>query len=117
MPQFCHQISYTNAAWNRVAKNPQDRFATVRAPIESLGGKLHATFFTPADSFDVLAISELPEGITPSSIAVAFSAGGEVASIHTTRLLGASEALEAMHKAGACSYRPESRERALAIST
>lgn len=114
MSQFCHQISYTNAAWKQVAKNEQDRFATVRAPIESLGGRLQAMFFTPADSFDVLAISEFPEDVSPSSIAVAFSAGGEVAHVQTTRLLGVSEALEAMHKAGACSYRPESRERTLA---
>jgi uncharacterized protein with GYD domain len=114
MAQFCHQISYTNVAWNHVAQNPGDRFESVRTPIESLGGRLQATFFTPTDSYHVLAISEFPEDVSPSSIAVAFYARGEVAHIHTTQLLGASDALEAMHKAGGCSYRPESRERALA---
>ena len=116
MAQFCHQISYTNAAWNHVAQNPQDRFEVVRTSIESLGGRIQATFFTPMDSYDVLAITEFPEDVSPSSIAIAFSAGGEVAHIHTTRLLGASEALEAMNQSGGCSYRPASRSRALPVS-
>lgn len=104
MPFFCHQISLTNDAWTHVMQN-QDRFETVRGPIESLGGRIQATFFA-LGSYDVLAITEFAEDISPSSIAIAFSAGGEVAQIHTTRLLGASEALEAMRKAGVCTYRP-----------
>jgi uncharacterized protein with GYD domain len=105
MPFFCHQISFTNDAWSRVVQNSHDRFEGIRGPIESLGGKIQATFFA-VDSYDVLAITEFAENISPSSIAIAFSAGGEVAQIHTTRLLGASQALEAMRNAGVCTYRP-----------
>ena len=115
MPFFCHQISFTNDAWTRVVQNSQDRFEGIRGPIESLGGKIQATFFA-VDSYDVLAITEFAEDISPSSIAIAFSAGGEVAQIHTTRLLGASQALEAMRSAGVCTYRPLPRHNSLAAS-
>jgi uncharacterized protein with GYD domain len=115
MPFFCHQISFTNDAWTRVVQNSHDRFEGIRGPIESLGGKIQATFFA-VDSYDVLAITEFAEDISPSSIAIAFSAGGEVAQIHTTRLLGASQALEAMRNAGVCTYRPLPRPNSLAAS-
>ena len=113
MPFFCHQISFTNDAWTRVMQNSQDRFETIRLPIESLGGKIQATFFA-LDSYDVLAITEFAEDISPSTIAIAFSAGGDVAQIHTTRLLGASQALEAMRSAGVCTYRPLPRPSSFA---
>lgn len=115
MSHFCHQISYTSAAWTRILQNPQDRFQSVRAPIESLGGKIHAAFFV-MDSYDVLAITEFPEEVSSGTVAIAFSAGGEVAHIHTTQLLGASEALEAMRKAGPCCYRSVPRAQAMAVS-
>lgn len=115
MSHFCHQISFTSAAWSRILQNPQDRFESVRAPIESLGGRIHAAFFV-MDSYDVLAITEFPEEVSSSAIAIAFSAGGEVAHVRTTQLLGASQALEAMRKAGPSSYRPASRPLTLAAS-
>lgn len=116
MPFYCHQISFTNDAWARVMQNPNDRFEGVRGPIESLGGQIQATFFA-VDSYDVLAITEFPDEIPLSAIAIAFSGGGEVAQIHTTRLLGASQALEAMRKAGVCTYRPLPHPRALAAAS
>jgi uncharacterized protein with GYD domain len=102
MPQFCHQISYTNAAWHRVMQNPHDRFELVRGPVESLGGRIHAAFFA-LDSYDVLALTEFPENTSAADISVAFFAGGDVAQIHTTQLLDAAQALEAMRKARPCS--------------
>ena len=114
MPRFCHQISYTSAAWQHVLQNPQDHFELVRGPIESLGGKIHAAFFA-LDSYDVLALTEFPENASPADISVALFAGGDVAQIHTTRLLDAAQALEAMRKAGPCSYHSVSRPRQPAI--
>jgi uncharacterized protein with GYD domain len=43
--------------------NATDPFAPVRAPIESLGGTLLSAFFAE-DSYDVLALSEFPEGVS-----------------------------------------------------
>ena len=97
-------------------QNPQDCFELVRAPVASLGGSIHAVFFA-IDSYDVLAISEFPDSVSTTDISVAFFSSGDVAQIHTTRLLDATQALEAMRKAGPCSYRPAPRERALAAAS
>jgi uncharacterized protein with GYD domain len=112
MAHFSHQISFTSSAWRRVVDN-QDRFESVRVPIESLGGTLHDVFFA-LDSYDVLAITEFPESVSPTDISVAFFSSGEVAQIHTTRLLQATQALEAMHKGGS-SYQAGPRARTFAV--
>lgn len=114
MSNFCHQISFTSSAWHRVLES-KDTFQTVRAPIESLGGSILAAFFA-IDSYDVLVISDFPDHVTIADVAVQFSAGGDVAQVHTTRLLDASGVLEAMQKGGTFCYRPMPRERALAVS-
>ena len=114
VPIFCHQISFTSSAWPRVLES-KDRFQAVRSPIEYLGGKIHAAFFA-IDSYDVLLISEFPDQVSITDIAVQFSAGGDVAHIHTTKLLGAAEILEVIDKPGPCSCRPVARPRALAVS-
>src|SRR5260370_28022629 len=85
MPYFCHQISYTTDAWNRVVRNPQNRFDPIRVPIENLGGTIHASFFTAGD-YDLLVISEFPEDVSSSSISVAFSTRAALDCIHTPPL-------------------------------
>jgi uncharacterized protein with GYD domain len=96
MSHFCHQVSYTSEAWHRVLENPDDRFEAIRAPIERLGGRFRSAFFTTG-RFDVLAITEFPDGVTPADISTAFAQGGAVASIQTTPLLTANEVIDA-HK-------------------
>ena len=86
MPYYCHQVSYTKEAWARLMQDPQDRLETVRRPIENLGGKLHTSFFA-FGPFDVLAITEMPDNVSAAAIAIAFAAGGAVASIQTTPLI------------------------------
>jgi uncharacterized protein with GYD domain len=56
---------------------------------------MHAAFFA-IDSFDVLIISEFPDHISDTDIAVQFFANGDVAAIHSTRLLDASGVLQVM---------------------
>jgi len=104
MAYFCHQVSFTTSAWNRVLQNTEDRFQTIRAPIESLGGKVLGAFFA-IDSYDVLLLSELPEDVTAGALDIALFAGGDVAHIHSTRLLNAAQVLEA----GAHPSRPIAR--------
>lgn len=94
-------------------EDPIDPLSAIRAPIESLGGRLEEAFFTE-DSFDVLAITDFPESISPGDLAVAFYAGGAIARIHSSPLLTASQAREAKRKSGLCSYR--TLPRALAAS-
>jgi uncharacterized protein with GYD domain len=109
MSHYCLQISFTTQAWSHLAHAPQDRFAVVRAPIERLGGSIHATFFTTG-RFDLLAIAEFPEHITPAEISVAFADGGAVASINTSPLLTFAQAVEARNKelaASSCTIRTQ----------
>ena len=91
MSFFCHQVSYTTDARNRLLHDPHDRFEAIREPIEKLGGKLRSSFFA-LGTFDVLVISEFPDEISPAAISVAFSQGGAIASIHTIPLLPLAEA-------------------------
>ena len=111
MPYFCHQVSYTKEAWARLTQNPQDRLEAVRAPIEKLGGRVHASFFAFGE-FDVLAITEMPDTISAAAISMAFAGGGAVSKVNTTALLTGSQALEALRKAGASGYKSITMESA-----
>ena len=91
MSFFCHQVSYTTDARNRLLHDPLDRLEAIRTPIENLGGKLQSSFFA-LGPFDVLVISEFPDEVSPAAIAVAFSQGGAIANIHTIPLLPLAEA-------------------------
>jgi len=112
---LCHQVRFTSAAWSRVLQNPKDSFASLRSPIESLGGRIKSVFFS-LGSYDVLAITEFPEDFPLSSLDIVFSAGGEVASIQTTRLLDASQAADAARSAGHNSSPPPLRPRSFFAS-
>jgi uncharacterized protein with GYD domain len=113
MSYFCHQVSFTTDAWNRVFHSAEDSFQAVRAPVESLGGKVLSAFFA-LGSYDVLAVSELPESVSPSAIDIALFASGDVAHVHSTQLLTAGDILKAAEKAGLSSDRPLPRALAAA---
>jgi len=118
MSHFSLQISFTNQAWSHLAHTSQDRFVVVRAPIEKLGGCIQATFFTTG-RFDLLAIAEFPDHITPAEISVAFAHGGAVASINTSPLLTFAQAVEARNKelaASSCTIRTQRHMVAVAGS-
>ncbi len=91
MSYFCHQVSYTTDARNRLLHDPLDRLDAIRDPIEKLGGKLQSSYFA-LGPFDVLVISEFPEDVSPAAISVAFSQGGAIANIRTIPLLPLAEA-------------------------
>jgi uncharacterized protein with GYD domain len=105
MPFFLHQVTYTPEALARLIANPQDRFEAVRAPIEKLGGKIKDSYFS-FGTYDVVLITEMPDNVSAAAIALAFAAGGAIRNGQTTPLMTASEALEAMRKAGTCGYKP-----------
>jgi uncharacterized protein with GYD domain len=118
MSHYCLQISFTTQAWSHLADSPQDRFAVVRTPIEKLGGSIHATFFTTG-RFDLLAMAEFPEYVTPAEISVAFAHGGAVASINTSPLLTFAQAVEARNRelaATSCTIRTQRHMVAVAGS-
>jgi len=104
MPYFLHQVSYTPEALARLVANPQDRIEAARGPIEKLGGRIQAGYFAFGE-YDAVVITEMPDNVSAAAIAMAFVAGGAVRSSHTTALMTAAEAMDAMRKAGACGYK------------
>jgi uncharacterized protein with GYD domain len=117
MCRFSHQISFTSSAWHSLLSEPVDPFSPVRAPIESLGGKLLSAFFTD-DNYDVLALSEFPDAVSPNDISIAFYSAGAVAIIHSSPLLTASQAQQSKHRLAASTRRviPSSSARAASAS-
>jgi uncharacterized protein with GYD domain len=97
MCRFSHQISFTSSAKRSLLSEPADPFSPVRAPIESLGGKLLGAFFTD-DTYDVLALSEFPDAVSPNDISIAFYSDGAVATIHSSPLLTASQAQQSRQR-------------------
>src|SRR5256886_17164229 len=105
MPFFLHQVSYTPEALTRLLANPQDRFDTVRAPIEKLGGRVLNSYFA-FGQYDAVLITEMPDNVSAAAIALAFAAGGSLRNCQTTALMSNAEGIEAMRKAATCGYKP-----------
>jgi uncharacterized protein with GYD domain len=108
MCRFSHQISFTSSAWRSLMEDASDPLAPVRSPIESLGGKLVSAYFTK-DSYDVLALSEFPDTVSPDDISIAFYSGGAVATVHSSPLMSITQAHEARRKVVSRSYRSAPR--------
>ena len=105
MPHYLHQITYSREGWQTLIAQPQNRVEAVRQAIEKLGGKIISAWFAFGD-YDVLVITEMPDNVSAAGLAIAFAGGGACKSVHTTPLLSAEEALQAMKKAGESGYRP-----------
>jgi uncharacterized protein with GYD domain len=105
MPFYLHQVSYTPESLSKLIANPQDRFEAVRAPIETLGGKIKDSYFA-FGPYDAVLITEMPDNVSAAAIALAFAAGGALRNCQTTALMTNAEALNAMRKAGTCGYKP-----------
>jgi uncharacterized protein with GYD domain len=116
MCRYSHQISFTSSAWQSLVQNSADPLASIRTPIQSLGGNLVNAFFTGDCCFDLLALTEFPNSVSADDISIAFYAGGAIATIHTAVLLNVTEAHEAKAKSGSHSFRLFRRSRALAAS-
>jgi uncharacterized protein with GYD domain len=104
MPHFLHQVTYTPEALARLIAHPEDRFEVVRKPVEKLGGKVLHGYFA-FGQHDAVLITEMPDNVSAAAIALAFAAGGALRNCQTTPLLTASEAMDAMRKAGTTGYK------------
>jgi len=105
MPHYLHQVTYSHEGWQALIAHPQNRVEVVRQAIEKLGGKIVSAWFAFGD-YDVVVITEMPDNASAAGLAIAFAGGGACKSVHTTPLLSAEEALQAMKKAGESGYRP-----------
>ncbi len=105
MAQYLIQAAYTPEAWAAQIANPQDRTRMLKPVLEKLGGKLVQAWYAFGD-FDIIAILEVPDGVSAAAFSLAGSAGGALRSIKTTPLLSISEGIEAMKKAAMSGYQP-----------
>lgn len=107
MAHYLFQVSYTSDAWASQIKNPQNRVEAVRPAIESLGGKIEATYLAFGE-YDVVLITEFPDNVSAAAFSLAASAGGAVKAVTTTPLMTVEEGIEAMKRAGGSGYQPPS---------
>ena len=107
MSYYLIQVAYNSEGWQTLVKNPQNRVEAVRPAVEKLGGKIENAWYSFGE-YDVTLILQMPDNVSAAALSIAFAAGGALKSVRTTPLLTATEALEAMKKAGGSGYRAAS---------
>jgi uncharacterized protein with GYD domain len=97
MPKFLIQASYTSDGLKGLQKDKASgRRAAVASAVETLGGKLEATYYCFGED-DVIVIADLPDNIAASSLSLTVSASGLVRT-KTTPLLTVEEVDKALAK-------------------
>lgn len=104
MPAYLTQVAYSTEGWAALVNHPQDRTKAVETPIKKLGGKI-VNFWFAFGEYDVVGVIDFPNNVSAAAIAMAFAAGGAIKSVHTTPLLTAEEAMDALKKAHDCGYK------------
>lgn len=107
MSFYLIQVAYNPEGWQALVKNPQNRVEAVRPAIENLGGKIENAWYSFGE-YDVTLILQMPDNVSAAALSIAFASGGALKAVKTTPLLTATEALEAMKRAGAAGYRAAS---------
>lgn len=97
MAHYMWQVAYTPEAWAAQVANPQDRREAVRPVVERYGGRLVDTWYAFGD-YDVVAVLEMPDGVSVAALSMALAAGGSVKDLKTTPLLTMDEGIEAMRQ-------------------
>lgn len=78
MPKYLYQVSYTQDGYKGLLKDGgTKRRQTVKALVESLGGKLDMFEFAFGDD-DAVLVLDLPDHLTATAIHMAVSASGAV---------------------------------------
>ncbi len=95
MSFYLYKANYSTDAVKAMVDKPQDREAAARGVIEALGGTLHHFFFALGD-WDIITIIEVPDDKTMVAGSMIISASGNFSKVSTTKLMTASEAMEAM---------------------
>jgi uncharacterized protein with GYD domain len=106
MSQYLVKMTLTTQAWAALVEEPQDRSKAVRPMFDALELKLLDYWFA-VDQGAIYCHYEGPDNLIDElAMEMAILGGGTVASVESTRLLTATEAVEAMKKAKSLGYRP-----------
>lgn len=106
MPLFMWQAAYASESWAAQLKNPANRVETVgRQACKSAGGKLVGAWYCFGD-YDIAIVADMPDNESMAAVSLAIAAGGACKSAKTTVLMSGDQAVAAMKKAKAVTYKP-----------
>jgi len=105
MPTYILHFSYTSEAWQKLARNPEDRSVPIKALLEKVGGKLISMYYM-AGEYDGFIIFEAPDAKVAASVSIGASLPGHVRANKTGQLYTVAEAMEVMGAAGKLSFQP-----------
>jgi uncharacterized protein with GYD domain len=105
MPLFMWEAAYTPESWAVQLKNPQNRAETIgRQVCESAGGKLVGAWYCFGE-YDIVLVADMPDTESMTALSLAVAAGGACKATKTTVLMSGDQAVAAMKKASAVSYK------------
>jgi uncharacterized protein with GYD domain len=105
MPIFVIQGRYTREYLRGALARPEDRHAAVARLCQEAGGRLLHFYFT-LGQHDFLVVTEMPDAISASLLALAAAGGGGAESTVTTQAFTTAEAKEMFERAGKIAYKP-----------
>jgi len=109
MPLYMYQAAYASNSWAAQLKSPDNRMRNpARALCESAGGKLIGAWYCFGD-YDAVFIADMPDNVSASTVSLAIAAGGACKALKTTVLMTGEEAVAAMKKTAAVTYKPAGR--------
>ena len=103
MPTYLTNFVYTGEAWQKLAKNPEDRSVPVKALMEKLGGRLISMYYMAGD-YDGFIIYELPNAKVAATAIIAAGLPGHIRTLKTSQLLTVAETMEAVGNAGKLAF-------------
>ncbi len=98
-------FAYTPETWAALTKAPEDRTESVRAALQSAGGRLIGLYYGFGET-DGFVLFEAPDSLSASAAALTVLSSGRFRTIRTTEIFTAENAVEAMRRAGGIQYRP-----------
>ncbi len=107
MPLYITRGNYTREAVAGMMGKPEDRAEALAQILASVGGKLHAMYYTLGE-YDFLIIAEAPSEQELVAVLLVGAASGSVTNLNTTVAWTTAEAKSAFAKANslAARFRP-----------
>lgn len=103
MPRYLTQFVYSGEAWQKLAKNPEDRSAPVKALMEGLGGRLIGMYYMMGD-YDGFILYEVPGAKAAAAGVITAGLAGHIRTLKTSRLFTVAEGMEILAQAGKLAY-------------
>ena len=109
MSYYLMQVAHTAEGWQALVENPHHRVEALRPAIEDLGGRIENAWYSFGE-FDITLIVQMPDNVSAAALSIALASGEALKNVKTTPLLTATEAMEAMKRAGKAGARAVSAD-------